>query len=125
MVTNVINDKQATPTLSTPPIKNQRSVSGNLQLLGSQEPARERGEDVALLMSGGIGDYLHYIARFDFLLQSSWLGPTRIAVFAKPVLTSFHSSRQRSRKSPSDTRRGRFNGQGRIRSWMCCRPMTG
>jgi hypothetical protein len=86
MVTNVFNDKQATPTLSTPPIKNERSVSGNLQLLGSQEPARERGEDVALLMSGGIGDYLHYIARFDSLLKSSGLDPRRIAVFVESTV---------------------------------------
>jgi hypothetical protein len=83
MVTNVINDELTTPILPTPPMKNERCVSGNFHLFGLQEPARGGGEDVALLMSGGIGDYLHYIARFDSLLKSSGLDPRRIAVFVE------------------------------------------
>jgi hypothetical protein len=41
------------------------------------------GEDVALLMSGGIGDYLHYIARLDSLLEREEIDPRRLAIFVE------------------------------------------
>ncbi|MEA2779949.1 MAG: hypothetical protein QOK29_1493, partial [Rhodospirillaceae bacterium] len=48
-----------------------------------QRPRPTAGEEVAVLMSGGIGDYLHYVARFDSLLRSSKLDPKRVTVFVE------------------------------------------
>lgn len=73
MVTSMMRHGQAA-TLPAGP--------GNFQLLSAAMPAANPGEDVALLLSGGIGDYLHYIARFDSLL-STGLDPRRLAVFVE------------------------------------------
>jgi hypothetical protein len=86
MVTNVMHNGQTIPTHAIPLVKIEGRASGNFDAFGSQEPAKKGGEDVALLMSGGIGDYLHYIARFDSLLKSSGLDPRRIAVFVESTV---------------------------------------
>jgi hypothetical protein len=69
-----------------PLVKIEGRASGAVHPFGSQQAAKQGGEDVALLLSGGIGDYLHYIARFDSLLKSSGLDPKRVAVFVESTV---------------------------------------
>ncbi|MEA2779236.1 MAG: hypothetical protein QOK29_780 [Rhodospirillaceae bacterium] len=86
MVMNVMNNDQATPLRPIPLVNIKGGISGSLHPWGSRKPTKAAGEDVAVLMSGGIGDYLHYIARFDSLLKSSGIDPRRIVVFVESTV---------------------------------------
>jgi hypothetical protein len=57
-----------------------------------QESATERRSKsdskaaVALLMSGGIGDYLHYLCRLDAFLSGMGLGPHDVTIFVESTV---------------------------------------
>jgi hypothetical protein len=86
MVTNVTSEEHAKPNLPISLLNGDKGAGGGIRRPSSPEMVRGGGEDVALLMSGGIGDYIHYIARFDSLLKSSGLDPRRIAVFVESTV---------------------------------------
>src|SRR4051794_33410108 len=45
-----------------------------------------KGQPVALIMSGGIGDYLHYLCRIDALLSDIVIASERVDVFVESTV---------------------------------------
>ena len=81
---NAMSDELATPAYGKSQEKLEKGVNGDLPSLDPRGSVAN--EEVALLMSGGIGDYLHYVARFDSFLELSGLDPRRIAVFVESTV---------------------------------------